>query len=175
MIKGIIFDFDGLTFDTETPEYTCWKEIFAEHNAEFPLELWRKGIGTIGGFSPYTYLIEQIDKKIDQELIRLNFSKRLEEILSEGKPRPGVEKYLNDAKKLQLKIGLASSSTYSWVSGHLNNLNLYKHFECIKTADHVEKVKPDPSLYIEAAKCLGIAPEQCLAFEDSVNGSLAAI
>ena len=133
MIKGIIFDFDGLTFDTETPEYTCWKEIFAEYNAEFPLDLWRNGIGTIVGFSSYTYLIEQIDKKIVRELIRLHFSKRLEEMLSAEKPRPGVENYLNDAKKLQLKIGLASSSTYSWVAGHLKNkiytnfLNVLKH------------------------------------------------
>src|SRR5690625_6869358 len=96
-------------------------------------------------------------------------------MLSSGEPRPGVINYLQDAKKLNLKIGLASSSTYSWVAGHLQKLNLIDYFECIKTSDDVEKVKPDPSLYLKATKCLGLDPEECIAFEDSVNGSLAAI
>src|SRR5690625_1944209 len=95
-------------------------------------------------------------------------------MLSSGKPRPGVKNYLNDAKKLNLKIGLASSSTYSWVSQYLEVLGIKDRFECIKTSDDVEKVKPDAALYLEAAKCLGLAPEECIAFEDSANGSQAA-
>ncbi len=73
-----------------------------------------------------------------------------------------------------MKVGLASSSNYEWVSTHLSRLNLLDRFECIRTSDHVEFVKPDPALYIEAAKCLGVKPEECIAFEDSANGALAA-
>src|SRR5690606_2679430 len=96
-----------------------------------------------------------------------------ERIVKEG-PLPGVEDYLLAAKEAGLKIGLASSSTYEWVSNHLKNLCLFDYFECIRTSDDVVTVKPDPSLYIETAKCLGVAPEECIAFEDSANGALAA-
>lgn len=94
-------------------------------------------------------------------------------LIKEG-PRPGVEKYLQTAKELNLKIGLASSSSFKWVSNHLKNLNLLEYFQCIKTADDVELVKPDPSLYLKAANCLGLEVNECLVFEDSANGALAA-
>jgi beta-phosphoglucomutase-like phosphatase (HAD superfamily) len=81
---------------------------------------------------------------------------------------------LDAARTLGLKIGLASSSNYEWVSSHLKRLNLLDHFECIRTSDHVQYVKPDPALYVEAAKCLSVNPEECIAFEDSANGALAA-
>src|SRR5690625_7358076 len=96
-------------------------------------------------------------------------------MLSSGEPRPGVINYLQDAKQLNLKIGLASSSTYSWVAGHLQKLNLIDYFECIKTSDDVEKMKPDPSLYLESTKCLGLYPEEYIAFYDSINGCLSDI
>src|SRR5690625_1251143 len=167
MIKGIVFDFDGLTFDTETPEYRCWQEIFTEHNAEFSLARWLKEIVMLSDSSFYIYLEKQIGRKINRELVRDKFTKKLKKMLSSGEPRPGVINYLRYAKKLNLKIGLASRSTYSWVAGHLQKLNLIDYFECIKTSDDMEKVKPDPSLYLEATKCLGLDPEECIAFEDS--------
>lgn len=101
---------------------------------------------------------------------RERFAKRMET----EKARPGVEAYLNAAKDLGLKVGLASSSDYKWVSGHLKQIGLFDDFEVIQTADDVEEVKPNPELYLLAAKNLGVSPSECLAFEDSVNGSIAA-
>lgn len=174
MIKAIIFDFDGLILDTESREYEALQEIFKEHESDLPLSVWGKGIGTHSGFDPFTYLEEQIAQKLDRESLKKDWSTRFEERISKEKPLPGVEGYLLAAKDLGLKIGLASSSRYEWVSRHLKNIGLFEHFECIKTSDDVENVKPDPALYLEAAKCLGVKPEECLAFEDSVNGSMAA-
>ncbi|MGM0878000.1 MAG: HAD family hydrolase [Bacillota bacterium] len=174
MIKAIIFDFDGLILDTETHEYEVLSEIFAEHQCELPLTIWGKLIGTKSDFNPFTYLEEQAKKTFDHndlsKLQKERFSGRIEK----EKARPGVVDYLDAAKALDLKIGLASSSNYEWVSSHLKRLNLLDHFECIRTSDHVEYVKPDPALYIEAAKCLGVKPKECIAFEDSANGALAA-
>lgn len=87
--------------------------------------------------------------------------------------RPGVEAYLAAAKELGLKVGLASSSDFKWVSGHLKELGLFDEFEVIQTADDVEEVKPNPELYLKGAEHLGVEPSECLAFEDSVNGSIA--
>ncbi len=63
--------------------------------------------------------------------------------------RPGVEAYLAAAKELGLKVGLASSSDFKWVSGHLKELGLFDEFEVIQTADDVEEVKPNPELYLK--------------------------
>ncbi|WP_226670939.1 HAD family hydrolase [Metabacillus litoralis] len=174
MIKAIIFDFDGLILDTETHEYEVLSEIFKEHDCELPLSIWGKVIGTKSDFSPYTYLQEQANKVIDENRIKKQQEERFSKRIHLEKARPGVVDYLIAAKELGLKIGLASSSSYNWVSSHLKRLNLLDEFECIRTSDHVDQVKPDPALYLEAAKCLNVDPKECIAFEDSANGALAA-
>ncbi|TXC89818.1 HAD family hydrolase [Metabacillus litoralis] len=174
MIKAIIFDFDGLILDTETHEYEVLSEIFKEHDCELPLSVWGKVIGTKSDFSPYTYLEEQANKVIDHNSIKKQLEERFTKRIHLEEARPGVIDYITAAKKLGLKIGLASSSSYKWVSTHLKRLNLLDEFECIRTSDHVEQVKPNPALYVEAAKCLNVEPEECIAFEDSANGALAA-
>ncbi|MFC0272174.1 HAD family hydrolase [Metabacillus herbersteinensis] len=174
MIKAIIFDFDGLILDTETHEYEVLQEIFGEHQCDLPLSVWGKVIGTHSDFNPFTYLEEQSKKTVNYEELSVIQKERFQKRILGEQARPGVTDYLEAAKELGLKVGLASSSHFDWVSSHLKNLNLLEHFECIKTADDVESVKPDPALYLEAAKALGVKPEECLAFEDSANGALAA-
>ncbi|WP_066174144.1 HAD family hydrolase [Bacillus marinisedimentorum] len=174
MIKAVVFDFDGLIFDTETHEYNVLQEIFKEHDAELSMSVWGKVIGTQAGFDPLAHLEEQVGRKLDREKFKKERQIRFNERIKEEGPLPGVENYIDGARDLGMKIGLASSSHYDWVSSHLTNLGLYDRFDCIKTADDVEKVKPDPALYLEAAKCLGVRPEEALAFEDSAHGAAAA-
>ncbi|WKA58273.1 HAD family hydrolase [Planococcus shenhongbingii] len=174
MIKGIIFDFDGLILDTETHHYRILQEMFAEYGSELPIERWQQEIGTQTGFSPFHYLEELIEQEIEHKELQERLVEKFHVKLMEEKARDGVEDYLKAAKELGLKIGLASSSDYEWVSKYLKNLGLFDYFECIRTSDDVEKVKPDPALYVQAAECLGLRPEECVAFEDSANGAMAA-
>ncbi|MEC2071388.1 HAD family hydrolase [Alkalihalophilus marmarensis] len=174
MVKGVIFDFDGLILDTETHQYLLLQEIFSEYGCELPIERWQQEIGTHSGFSPFQYLSENIHQKIDPPILQKQFKEKFNKKLVGEQARDGVEEYLQEAKELKLKIGLASSSNYKWVSTHLDNLNILHYFDCIKTSDDVEKVKPDPALYLETAKELGLLAEECLVFEDSANGALAA-
>lgn len=174
MIKGIIFDFDGLILDTETHHFRILQDMFAEYSSELPIERWQQEIGTQTGFSPFHYLEELIEQEIEHKQLQQQVKEKFHAKLAEEKARDGVEDYLKAAKDLGLKIGLASSSDYEWVSKYLKNLGLFGYFECIKTSDDVEKVKPDPALYVKAAHCLGLRPEECVAFEDSANGALAA-
>lgn len=174
MIKGIIFDFDGLIFDTETHQYHILQEMFGEYGSELPLALWQNEVGTDSGFSPFHYMEQQIGKPVEHALLEQRYEEKFLSTLAQEKARDGVVDYLQMAKEMDLKIGLASSSSYRWVSGHLKNLELFDYFQCIRTSDHVEKVKPDPALYLQAAQCLELSPENCLVFEDSAHGAAAA-
>ncbi|MCM3717579.1 HAD family hydrolase [Fictibacillus phosphorivorans] len=174
MIKALVFDFDGTILDTETQHYYAFQEMFNEHGSELPLEVWGQYIGTHSKFNPYEYLEKQINKKLNHDELRTKKTERALALIKEQKPLPGIENYLRAAKELGLKIGLASSSSRKWVIEHLERIGLAHYFEVIKTADDVEMVKPDPSLYTKTIKELGVKPEEAIAFEDSVNGSIAA-
>ncbi|MMZ58245.1 2-deoxyglucose-6-phosphate phosphatase [compost metagenome] len=115
-----------------------------------------------------------IGRTVDRDALVKLRREKYERLIGEEKIRDGVEDYLNAARKLGLKIGLASSSTRPWVVGHLEKLGILHYFECIHTAEDVEQVKPDPALYIKTLQCLGVKPEEAIAFEDSPNGALAA-
>lgn len=174
MIKALVFDFDGTILDTETQHYNAFQELYQEHGSNLPLEVWGECIGTHSDFNPYEYLERQINKKLDHDKLREQKTERALALILEQQPLPGIEDYLEAAKELGLKIGLASSSSRKWVEEHLGRSGLMHHFEVIKTADDVTNVKPDPALYVEAVKALGVRPDEAIAFEDSVNGSVAA-
>jgi HAD superfamily hydrolase (TIGR01509 family) len=175
VIKAVVFDFDGLILDTETHEYSVLQEIYKEYGADLPLEVWGKCIGTKSNFfDPHDYLEEQIGSSIDRDLIKLKRREKFDALIQNEKALPGVAEYLEAAKQLGLKIGLASSSNYEWVSKYLVHLGLFDYFECIRTSDNVEQVKPDPALYLQAVECLGVKPEEAIALEDSANGAIAA-
>jgi HAD superfamily hydrolase (TIGR01509 family) len=174
-MRGIIFDFDGLILDTETPDFQSWQEIFRAHNAELPLDLWATSICSIdGGFDPYTYLETQIGRSIDRDAVRQQRRQRDLELIAAQPIQPGVLAYLADAKRMNLKIGLASNSPHAWVEGHLNRFGLMAYFDDIKCIEDVPHGKPEPDIYQTVTSALALRPSETLALEDSPNGLLAA-
>lgn len=175
MIKALIFDFDGLIFDTEVPDYQSWLEIYQSHGCELPFETWATAIGTSGdAFDPYLFLETQYGQAVERETIRLKRRDRFEELIKEAVALPGVEDYLRTAKRLGLKLAVASSSHHAWVDGYLARLGLIEHFDSIRCADDVRQAKPAPELYLVALEALGVRPKEAIAFEDSPNGVKAA-
>ncbi len=175
MIKAVVFDFDGTILDTESCEYNVLQRIYKEHGAELPIEVWGECIGTHATyFDAHEYLEKQIGKKLDREHIKQQRLDIFQELIKDRDALPGVMEYLEAAKQLGLKIGLASSSSYKWVSKHIKNLGIDHYFETIKTSDDVETVKPDPTLFRLAVESLGVKPEEAIAFEDSANGAKSA-
>ena len=173
-IRALLFDFDGLIVDTETPSYASWQEVYRRHGQELPLDRWAAIIGTIGGFEPLDYL-EELHGPIDRDAVSTRRREHELELLEIEELRPGVVEYLEDAERLGLKKAIVSSSSRRWVDRHLARLERAEHFDEIVTADRdPERSKPRPTLYLEALERLGVGPDEAIAFEDSPNGIEAA-
>ena len=175
LIQAVVFDFDGTIFDSESHVYGVARDLFAEHGAELPLEVWADCVGRDSSyFDPITYLEECTGRRLDRdELNRLRRQRFMELVRDQG-PLPGVREALAAAHAEGLRLGVASSGSREWVEGQLERMELRRFFDCVLTADDVERVKPDPELYLGALRCLGVEPGRAVAIEDSPNGALAA-
>ncbi len=177
MLKAIIFDFDGLILDTESPLYQAWKDLFAQYGKDLPLSQWAAIIGTVDDdFDPLKDLETQLGYPLsNRAMLRTQVEKQTLQQLQNQSSLPGVETTLQEAKKQGLKIGLASSSNREWVGGHLKRLGLESYFDCVRTFSEVGCAKPDPLLYQSVLECLSVSPQEAIALEDSPNGITAAV
>jgi HAD superfamily hydrolase (TIGR01509 family) len=175
-IRGLLFDFDGLLIDTETPSRLAYEELYREHGHELPLDKWATLVGTIGAeFDPDAHLEQLVGTPLDRERMAQRLRARERELCDLEDLRPGIEDYLADAERLGLKTAIVSSSTNEWIDRHLLRLDRANHWSAIVAANgDVERAKPQPALYLEALAALGLQPEEGIAFEDSLNGIRAA-
>ena len=174
LIKGVIFDFDGLIVDTETTWYEAFKEVFYEsHHINIDLLGYSQCIGT-GNDVLYNYFRELAGESVNCEMLEEHAAIRYETMMKAPILREGVKDYLDEAKQNNLKIALASSSSKSWVHKYLTQLNIMEYFEVINTQDDVSNIKPDPELYLKTLIDLGLSREETIVFEDSLNGLSAA-
>jgi HAD superfamily hydrolase (TIGR01509 family) len=175
LIRGLIFDFDGLLVDTEGPAYDSWQEIYRGYGRELPLSVWAAVLGGSGReFDPCAYLQVQVGQPLDCDAIRRRRWARKLRLTNDQPLLPGVAEYIADAKHVGLKLAVASSSSHRWVDGHLDRLQIRAYFDAIICADDVVDVKPDPALYQTALRALNLEPHAAIAFEDAPNGLLAA-
>jgi HAD superfamily hydrolase (TIGR01509 family) len=111
---------------------------------------------------------------MDRAAIRAERQARFDALMANQPILPGVEATIHEARRRGLKLGVASSSSQSWVGGYLDRLALAPCFDTVQCSDDVGATKPDPASYLAALKALDLGPEQAIALEDSPNGVLAA-
>jgi HAD superfamily hydrolase (TIGR01509 family) len=175
VIRALVFDFDGLILETETPAYETWAEIYREHGQELPLDRWFDYIGREGGFfDAADHLAALVGEGFDRDAARARRDARKSELIAALDVMVGIREYVVDAKRLGLRLAVASSSSRAWVLGHLERLDLHSEWDAVRTRDDVARTKPAPDLYLSAVKALGVAPREAVAFEDSMNGIAAA-
>lgn len=175
VIRALVFDFDGLILETEEPDYLAWQELYREHGADLPLEVWCQCIGrSLDWFDPIARLEEEVGRPLDREALRERHRRRHRALIEAGPLLPGVESYLADARRLGLPVAIASSSRLAWVSGHLERLGLADGWACIMCWSEGKRAKPEPDLYLSALAELQVGPHEAIAFEDSPNGIRAA-
>jgi len=176
LTKALIFDFDGLMLDTETPEYEALNRVYHEMGQHLPIEMYGLAVGSQYSqeFEPVTYLQTLTGKTLDAEAFWKRVKQQRLELIEQNEPLPGVKDYLLAAKTLGLKLAVASSSGHAWVDGHLQRLGLFHYFDVIKCREDVREIKPAPELFLAALAALQLQPEEAIIFEDSPNGVLAA-
>ena len=174
VIRALVFDFDGLILDTEEPVYRSWLEVYEAHGEELPFERWVQIVGsTTTGFHPQHHLEERLGRPLPKEVLERRVGRRTEMILAQS-VLPGVVQHLDAARELRLGLGVASSSTREWVTGHLARLGILERFDCLRCRDDVANAKPEPDLYLAVLDCLGVDASEAIAIEDSPNGVAAA-
>ncbi len=177
MLQSLIFDFDGLIIDSEGTEFQAWREMCLRHGVELELETWLPCIGrgaTTRVFDPYDYLEAQVGRALVREEIEAWCRQRNLELIDAQQVLPGVKELIVEAKARGLRLAVASSSSRRWVAGHLARLGLLDYFDALACGDEVEHTKPYPDVYLSALANIGADARQTVAFEDSLNGMLAA-
>jgi beta-phosphoglucomutase-like phosphatase (HAD superfamily) len=175
-IRGLLFDFDGLLVDTETPSRLAYEELYREHGHELPLDEWATLVGTIGApFNPDDHLEELVGRPLDRARLTRERRAREHELSDLEELRPGVEGYFVEAERLGLRTAVVSSSDDAWIERHLRRLGRLEGLDAVVAANgDTQRAKPRPDLYLEALDLLGLEPTEAIAFEDSPNGVRAA-
>lgn len=174
-LRAIVFDFDGLIIETETPVFRAWSEVFEAHGQELSLEFWKTIIGT-NTFDTIGELERRLGHGLDRdEVQRIRRAREFE--LAHAQPlQPGVVELIDAAHAASIRLAVASSSTRRWVGAHLDRRGLTGAFDCIRCRDDADvgRSKPDPAVYLAALRCLRVSAGEAVAIEDSPHGISAA-
>jgi HAD superfamily hydrolase (TIGR01509 family) len=171
MIRALIFDFDGLIVDTETPIVDAWVQVHERAGMAYSRD---HALSIVGHadmeYDPWIAFGPAADRiALEEEHGRLR-----RELLSAQPILPGVLDLITSARERGLPLGIASNSPHAWVDHHLQRIGLFEYFDAIRCRDDVLRGKPEPEIYLAALEALGAAAADAVAFEDSLPGSEAA-
>ena len=175
MIKGVIFDMDGTIVDSLPYHYKAWKIFFNENKVENFSEKLKdyKGGGTLDLMTAvYGDKYSRKELKImtdDKEIIFREIYK------NNVVPIMGFMEMFELIKSKEILVGIASNAIRKNVKMILSELKIYEKFDSIICGDEVKKGKPDPEMFNETVDRFNLKKEECLIFEDSIEGVTAAV
>ncbi|MGB2579358.1 HAD superfamily hydrolase (TIGR01509 family) [Elusimicrobium simillimum] len=174
-IKLAIFDMDGLLLDSERLYEDFFFKTTKQFGYEGTKEIYSLCIG-IGNHNIRRILRERFGQDFPAEEIEQTSYKNIwKHVQTHGiDQKTGVKEVLARLKQLNIPAAVASSNDKNFVHFALERSGLAGEFKVINTAGDVERTKPAPDLFLKTAKDFNIAPKDCIVFEDSENGVLAA-
>ncbi len=174
--RAVIFDMDGVLSDTQTIHAQMESGLLREHGIEMSPDDITREFGGVSDEEMFPRIFGRYGKRIANidDFIERKWKSIME--LAQGRVRatPGALALVETLKARRLPLGVASSSRRPFIELVLGELDIRESFAAIVSADEVERSKPDPAIYLAAARRLGTAPQTCLVIEDSINGMLAA-
>lgn len=173
--KTVIFDMDGVIFDSENLVLDCWEKIGEKYKIPNIRDVFMKCIGT-NKVKTKEIVCDYYGPSFDYDKIAKESSLLFHEYVdANGLPvKKGVRELLAYLKDAGFAIGLASSTRLAVVEEELKQAGLYDFFQVIVGGDQLRKSKPSPDIYLMACEKMGAAPGNAYAIEDSHNGIRAA-
>lgn len=175
MLKGIIFDMDGLMIDTESLLQTFWCK--AANQLGYPMTQEHVlGIRSLSSKYAIPYLKNIFGSDFDYHSVRALRIKMMNNYISENGlvKKDGLDELLYFLKNANLKIAVATATDHKRTELYLKIINVFDCFDKIICGDMIRNGKPEPDIYLEASKQLSLKPDECIALEDSPNGILSA-
>ncbi len=174
-LNTVIFDMDGLLIDSEP----LWKQAADDLLLQYSAQLTNQQYAVTTGLRTKEFLahwfvhfslppddLAEAEKKIVSRVVDL--------VKQKGKPMPGVSHILNFFREREFNIGLATSSPPALIQVVVDMLGIGTYLQAVSSAENLAFGKPHPEVYLNCAEKLGAFPDQCVCFEDSFNGMIAA-
>jgi HAD superfamily hydrolase (TIGR01509 family) len=173
-VRAVVFDMDGLLVDTEQVVFEAMKAAAQGAGQEMPFDLFQRLIG-LPGHASDAIVREHFGEAFDPQAWRSAVAGHFREIAAGGVAlKAGVIELLDVLDQRRLPRAVATSSTRQAVDHSLGQHGLVERFDAIISRELQAHHKPHPDPFLKAAAALAIAPDDCLALEDSHNGVRAA-
>src|SRR3954469_23265224 len=176
VLSAVIFDFDGVILDSETPEYESHRLIFERCGASLTADEWCDQIGVwVEGHHErwHTRLCERSPDAPDWTSFEAE-RRRLFVSLVARQPMRGLHGLLDALALAGVPLAIAPTAPAAWVRGAAERIGIHHRFQAIVTCDDVERRKPAPDVYLEAVRRLRADPARTIAIEDSAPGIASA-
>jgi len=171
--RGVIWDMDGVLVDTGEAHYQSWLEILSVNGIAFSRDFFQDtfGMNNTGilskllGENHTSELLAEISTRKEEK-----FRRRVQGCVQ---PLPGVLAWLSALKSARFRMGLASSAPPANIDALVDELEMRQYFDVLVSGVDMPG-KPEPSLFLEVARCIGVPPDRCIVVEDAIAGVEAA-
>lgn len=173
--SAVIFDMDGVIFDSENMVVLCWKMVADKYNIPDIETACRSCLG-LNYNASMEWFLNRYGKDFPYTTYKAEMSALFHERCSGGRLpiKKGVVSLLEALRELGIPCAVASSTRQEVVVRELTDGGLFPYFDHVICGDMVSKSKPDPEIFLKAASFLGVSPANAIVIEDSFNGIRAA-
>lgn len=177
MIKGVIFDLDGVIVSTDELHYKAWKRMTDREGIYFDEEINHRLRG-VSRMHSLEIILEKANRlysepeKIELAKYKNDYYVTLLDTLTEGDILPSIKETLAKLKSKNIKIAIGSSSKNA--KKILKHIGLYEMFDAISDGNNITYSKPNPEVFLKASDMLELLPNQCAVVEDALSGIEAA-
>lgn len=173
-VRAVIFDMDGLMFDSERLAHEAWRDALAAHGYALDEAVYLRAVGRTVDEAKAVF-VEAFGPDVPIAEIEADKARRLRELLDPAPPlKPGLLALLDELDRLGLLTAVASATATAEVRRRLTVAGLDARFDVVVGGDEVGAGKPAPDLFLRAAERLGADPAECVVLEDSEAGVKAA-
>lgn len=174
-LQAVIFDMDGVIFDSERLVIECWQVIAERHDIPDIVEICMRVQGNNREETGKRFR-EKYGNAFPYEAYKQEVSALFRRLYGGGRLplKPGVAEILDELKRKGMPLALASSTRTDIVKQELADAHLLQCFDTVLGGDMAPRSKPEPDIFLAAAAALGVSPAGCYVLEDSFNGIRAA-